>query len=70
MTLAEAAWMKKLEELDLQWNGITEFGARSFANSFGFPKLRILKLWGNEIGEQGRKTIEKSPNFQISKPIY
>ena len=70
MTLAEAAWMKKLEELDIQWNGITESGALSLANSSGFPRLRILKLWGNEIGEKGREAIETSPNFKIRNPIY
>ena len=68
--LSKANWMKNLKELDLQWNGITELGARKFAGSLGFPKLRILKLWGNEIGERGRNDIEISPNFKISNPIY
>jgi Ran GTPase-activating protein (RanGAP) involved in mRNA processing and transport len=68
--VAESGTLQNLEELDLQWNGITKNGASSLAASKTLPKLWILKMWGNEIGKAGRQSLETSPNFNIINPIY
>ena len=68
--MAVAGTLQNLEELDLQWNGITKDGASSLAASRTLPKLWILKVWGNKIGEAGRQSLETSPNLNITNPIY
>ena len=68
--VARSGTLQNLEELDLQWNGVTKDGASSLAASKTLPKLWILKMWGNEIGEAGRQSLETSPNFDITNPIY
>ena len=63
--------LKKLKNLDLQWNEITADGASALGNAKYFSNLKILRLWGNPIGEDGVRSIRESEDLKnVTNPIY
>jgi hypothetical protein len=62
--LAHSPALHNLKELNLDWNEITTQGALDLSKSSTLDQLRILKLWGNKIGESGTKALNKSENLK------
>jgi len=56
--------LHNLKELNLDWNEITTQGALNLSRSSMLGQLRILKIWGNDIGESGAKALSKSENLK------
>ena len=47
----------------MDWNEITTQGALDLAESSMLGQLRILNIWGNNIGESGAQALRQSKNL-------
>jgi hypothetical protein len=56
--------LHNLKELNLDWNEITTQGSLDLAGSSILGQLRILNIWGNNIGESGAQALRQSKNLK------
>ena len=64
MTKARKRWpsrprYRNLQTLDLCANGIGDAGALALAQSSHLKKLKVIELFGNEIGSRGSAALRK-----------